>query len=160
MTVTRFARRQLRGALAGAALPVSSAVALVTVPRRPAGARPGRWAASGHAAVGLALGVVAVIPLAAVALFVARGVLYGIVVAGPYDTSWGGPTRTGAWIAHFLVGLGLAVLSLFALSGLAGLYTRWGRLLAGERGQRWVVPVTALVVVTTGLLVWAWTRQL
>ena len=157
MTISQFTGRQLRAALTGAALPLTSAVALITAPfgRRPAEPLP-----AGRAAAGLVLGALAIVPLGVLVLFVARGVLYGIVVDGPYDTSWGGPTRAGAWAAHFLVGVPLAVLALFALSGLAGLHRRWGRLIDGEHGNRWVVPVTGLIVAATGLLVWAWTRQL
>jgi hypothetical protein len=187
MTVSEFTGRRLRAALTGAALPLSSAVALITAPfgrraaepppagplpggplpggplpggRRAAGGGAGRVAATRRAVVGLVLGALAIVPLGVLVLFVARGVLYGIVVDGPYDTSWGGPTRAGAWAAHFLVGVPLAGLALFALSGLAGLHGRWSRLIDGERGNRWVVPVTGLIVAAAGLLVWAWTRQL
>src|SRR5258705_5182009 len=147
MNVSRFPGRHFRAALTGAALPLSSAVALVATSlgrsdRRTAGGATRRLAAAGHAAVGLALGVLAVIPVAVLAVVVARGVLYGIVDGGPYDTSWGGPTRAGAWAAHFLIGVPLAVLALFALSGLAALHAGWGRLIAGEPGNRWVVLVT------------------
>ena len=38
-----------------------------------------------------------------VTLLVARGLFYGLIDDGPYDTSWGGPTLAGAWAAHALI---------------------------------------------------------
>jgi hypothetical protein len=154
MTLSHFAGRHLRSAARGAALPLVSAGTLISVP-----VTSGPSGRTAKAVVGLVLGLVAVIPLAVEVVFIARGVLYGIVDTGPYDTSWGGPTRGGAWLAHFLISLPLAVIGLFALSGLAGLYRRWVRLIDGEPGQRWVIPVTGLVVAAATALVWAWSRQ-
>jgi hypothetical protein len=85
---------------------------------------------------------------------------YGFVDRGPYDTSWGGPSRTGAWAAHFLVGVPIAGAGLFMLAGLAALHLAWSRRLAGERGSRWLLPVTALVSVAVAVFVVAWIRQI
>ena len=115
---------------------------------------------AGNALMGLVLGVLAVIPLGIEALFVARGVLYGVVDGGPYDTSWGGPTRGGAWLAHFLVGVPFALAGLAALSGLALLHRRWTAHLAGERGGAWVVPVALLACGAAALLFVAWLHQI
>src|SRR5690348_15933314 len=58
---------------------------------------PGRFLpAAGNAVMGLLLGLLALIPLGVEVAFVARGIFYGWVDHGPYDTSWGGPTRGGA----------------------------------------------------------------
>lgn len=175
-----FTGRLLRGAVYGSALPGLGVAALVTAAlgRASAGARlldtaqrrllntPNRAGIQRALATvinglsGLLLGCLSIIPMAVEVLFVARGVLYGIVVGGPYDTSWGGPSRTGAWTAHFLVGLPLAVLGLHALWAIALLHARWCRLLRGERRNWWVVPVTLLACGAGGGLIWAWTRQL
>jgi hypothetical protein len=123
------------------------------VPRRPA-------AVAGYALVGVVLGVVALVPLGVLILFVARGVFYGVVDPGPYDTSWGGPTRAGAWLAHFAVGIPLALAALVALAGLAALHRRWGRLLAGGPAGWWVVPVTLVTCGAVAALVRAWLHQI
>ncbi|WP_436525753.1 hypothetical protein [Actinoplanes sp. HUAS TT8] len=103
---------------------------------------PGRFGpATGNAAVGLVLGILALIPLGFQVLFVARGILYGWVDPGPYDTSWGGPGRGGAWAVHFLVGVPIAAAGIAALVGIAALHRRWTARMAGERGGAWVLPV-------------------
>ena len=124
-----------------------------TGPRRPA-------AVAGYALVGLVLGVVALVPLGVLVLFVARGVLYGVVDPGPYDTSWGGPTRAGAWLAHFAVGVPFALVASLALAGVAALHRRWGRLLAGGPASWWVTPVTLVTCGAVAVLVRAWLHQI
>jgi hypothetical protein len=116
-------------------------------------------AVAGKAVTGLLLGALAVVPLAIEVLFAARGVLYGVVDNGPYDTSWGGPSLPGAWAAHFLVAVPFAVAGLLTLHGIATLHLRWGRLIDGERGGRWVIAVTTLAV-AAAVLVTAWTHQI
>ena len=134
--------------------------------RRVLGAAPvalpgGRVAAvAADAAVGVLLGVLAVIPLGVQILFIARGVLYGFVDRGPYDTSWGGPSRAGAWAMHFLVSVPIAGAGLFMLAGLAALHLAWSRRLAGQRGSRWLLPITALISVAVAIVFVAWTRQI
>lgn len=155
MSLSDFTGRQLRASARGAVLPLTSAGILLSVPFT---SGPPRRTAK--ALAGLVLGALAVIPLAIEVLFIARGVLYGLVDPGPYDTSWGGPTRAGAWLAHFLVGVPFAVAGLFALAGLAGLHGRWVRLIDGQPGQRWVIPVTGLIIAGVAALVRAWLHQL
>ena len=53
--------------------------------------------------------------------FLFRGVLYGLVDHGPDDNSWGGPTRTGGWLVHFLIS---APASLLLLAALAAVHQR------------------------------------
>ena len=58
--------------------------------------RPNSAAVLGHATLSLLLGVVALLPLGVELLMVLRGVLYGVVDSGPYDSSWvvrPGPAR-------------------------------------------------------------------
>ena len=124
------------------------------------GPLPGRALPAAAASVGLLLGLVAIIPLGILALFVARGVLYGWVDPGPYDTSWGGPTRAGAWAAHFLVGLSLVPASVAALIGLAALHRRWTARLSGARGGAWILPAVLLICAAAALFLIGWVRQI
>lgn len=120
----------------------------------------------GHARLGVAsvlsllLGVVTLVPLAVLGLFVARGVLYGVVDRGPYDESWGGPSLAGAWLAHFAVGLLSAVCAIAALWLLAHLQRRVVDRLLGSGHGWWAVPVTVLVDAVAVLMVVGWLRQL
>jgi hypothetical protein len=113
-----------------------------------------------HAVASLLLGLVALVPLGMQVLWLFRAVLYGFVDRGPYDHSWGGPTRAGAWLVHFLVGTGQAFVGLVALAGIAALHQRLTAGLDGARSPRWLVPTVAVTGVATGLFVVAWTRQL
>ncbi|KUL27585.1 hypothetical protein [Actinoplanes awajinensis] len=127
----------------------------------PPPALPARFGpAAGNALVGLLLGILAVIPLAVQVFFVARGVCYGWVDPGPYDTSWGGPTRAGAWAAHFLVGAVFAAAGLAALAGIAALHRRWTGRLAGAPGGAWVLPVVIAAATAGALLFVGWLRQI
>jgi len=174
-------RRLLRGLLYCAGLIPLSAAALVAVlggrpatadgwmrgwqrrilratPAAPPSERVATVAA--NAAVGVLLGVLALVPLGLQILFVARGVFYGFVDPGPYDTSWGGPSRSGAWAMHFLVAVPGAGVGLLMLAGLAALHLAWSRRLAGQRGGRWLLPVTVLISVAVAVFFVAWTRQI
>ncbi|MEU7586002.1 hypothetical protein AB0A95_06845 [Micromonospora sp. NPDC049230] len=124
------------------------------------GRRPGLVAVLGHALLSLLLGVVALLPLGVQVLMVLRGVLYGVVDSGPYDHSWGGPSRAGAWLAHFLVGLPMAAAGLAALIGIAAVHQLLTRRLDGERSPRWLIPTTLLMALAGALLFVAWTRQI
>jgi hypothetical protein len=124
------------------------------------GRRPGVVAVLGHALLSLLVGAVALLPLGVELLMVLRGVLYGIVDPGPYTNSWGGPTRAGAWLAHFLVGLPLAAAGLAALIGIAAVHQRLTRRLDGERSPLWLLPTVLLMAVAGALLFVAWTRQI
>jgi hypothetical protein len=110
----------------------------------------------GVGGVGLLLGVLALIPLGIEIVFVARGVLYGLVDRGPYDNSWGGASMAGAWAVHLLVSVPLAVAALFAQYGIAALHRRF----AGGHGGRWVLPVIVLACLAGALLFVAWARQI
>lgn len=122
--------------------------------------RRGVLAVMGHTLVSLLLGAVALVPLGIGALFILRSLLYGLVDRGPYTESWGGPTRAGAWLAHFLVGLPLAVGGLLALAGIAAVHQRLSGALDGERRAPWVVPVALGISLFGGLFVIAWLQQL
>lgn len=122
--------------------------------------RPGAAAIFGHAVASVLLGVAAVPALGAQVLMVARGLLYGFVDRGPYTNSWGGPTRAGAWFAHFLVGVPFTVAALAAMVGIAAVHQRLTRALDGARLAGWVVPVTLVLSLAAVVLVVAWTRQL
>ncbi|MEU4336359.1 hypothetical protein AB0F59_17305 [Micromonospora lupini] len=134
---------------------------LLGAPPTPApGRRPGPVAVLGHGLLSLLLGVVALLPLGVELLMVLRGVLYGIVDPGPYDHSWGGPTRAGAWLAHFLVGLPMAAAGLAALIGIAAVHQRLTRRLDGERTAAWLLPATLLIAAAGALLFVAWLHQI
>ncbi|MEU4219714.1 hypothetical protein [Actinoplanes sp. NPDC026623] len=122
--------------------------------------RPGPAKILGHAAASVLLGAAALPALGMMVLFVLRGVLYGIVDQGPYTTSWGGPSRAGAWIVHFLVGVPMAVAALAALAGIAAVHQRLTRSLDGPRPAGWVIAVTLLVPLLATVLVVLWTHQL
>ncbi|MER7588092.1 hypothetical protein ABTW72_11185 [Micromonospora sp. NPDC127501] len=124
------------------------------------GRRPGTVSVLGHALLSLLVGAVALLPLGVELLVVLRGVLYGLVDPGPYDHSWGGPTRAGAWLAHFLVGLPMAAAGLAALIGIAAVHQRLTRRLDGERGPLWLLPTVLLMALAGALLFVAWTRQI
>ncbi|WP_405429224.1 hypothetical protein [Micromonospora sp. NBC_00617] len=149
------------GGVAAAARWRNLRTGLLGAPPTPAtGRRPGPFAVLGHGLLSLLLGVVALVPLGVELLMVLRGVLYGIVDRGPYDHSWGGPTRAGAWLAHFLVGLPMAAAALVALIGIAAVHQRLTRRLDGERAPAWLIPVTLLIAVAGALLFVAWTHQI
>jgi len=112
-----------------------------------------------EAAVTTGVGVLALIPIAMIALCVARGVFYGLVDPGPYDTAWGGPTREGAWAAHFMISIPFIAIGALALAGLVRLRRSWLRWLGGERRRWWVLPVTLALYAGAALLVRAWLHQ-
>ncbi|GGO12338.1 NUDIX hydrolase [Micromonospora parathelypteridis] len=122
--------------------------------------RPGRLAVLGHALLSLLLGALALLPIGVGLLVVLRGALYGVVVSGPYVGAWGGPTRGGAWLAHFLIGLPFAAAGLAALIGIAAMHQRLTRRLDGERGSRWLIPTMLLMALAGALLFVAWTHQI
>ncbi|MEU6384008.1 hypothetical protein ABZ847_10625 [Streptomyces bauhiniae] len=142
-----------------------SALLLPTSVARSAGAltgrRPGRARALPHALLGIPLGALSLVAVGVELLFVARGVLYGLVDRGPYDHSWGGPTRGGAWLAHFAVGLPVAAAGLALLWCVAYLDDRLGaRFVRGERTGAWVLPVALLACAAGAVFVVAWVHQL
>lgn len=125
----------------------------------PAG-RPRTTAVLGHAVSSILLGVVALVPLGVQVLLVLRGALYGLVDRGPYDHSWGGPSRAGAWLAHFLVGVPISLAGLAALVGIATVHQRLTASLDGAPRARWLTPVVVVICLAGALFVVAWSRQL
>ncbi|MGK5737506.1 hypothetical protein [Micromonospora sp. URMC 103] len=122
--------------------------------------RAGLLAVAGHGVLSVLLGVAALPPLGVQLLLVLRGALYGLVVPGPYDTAWGGPTRVGAWVVHFLVGVPIAAAGLALLIAVAALHQRFTAALDGERLPRWAVPSALVICAAMGLFVVAWLRQI
>jgi hypothetical protein len=122
--------------------------------------RPGFFAVVIHALLSVLLGAAALVPLGIEVLFILRGVLYGLVDHGPYTNSWGGPTRAGAWLAHFLVGVPEAGAGLLALVGIAAIHQRLTLSLDGGRRSLWLAPVTLLVSASGALFFVAWLHQL
>lgn len=161
---------------AGLAVVSVAGLGLVVVGRPGAAARlSGRWQrllggpvvqpvralpAAGNAVLGLLLGLLSLLPLGVEVLFVTRGVFYGVVDRGPYDTSWGGPGRGGAWLVHFLVSVPFALVGLAVMSGIARLHRRCGAYLGGGRGGAWVLPVALLSCGAGAILTVAWLHQL
>lgn len=98
--------------------------------------------------------------MGAAVLSVVRGAFYGFVDHGPYDDSWGGPTRAGAWLAHF--GIGLIVLCVVAviLVGLGALRTRLERPAYGDKAPRWAVAVGVVLLIFSVYLLGAWIAQI
>jgi|SRR5829696_846572 len=150
-----------------ALLPLGLVAGAAVLAGRPAaaarrlGARVGSPARMLLAAAATALlGLLALVPLGVEVLAVLRGLLYGLVDPGPYATSWGGPTRTGAWLAHAAVAVPLAAAGLVALRLLAGLHRRLVARLDGRPAPAWTVPATLLAVAAGSTLVLAWARQI
>lgn len=110
--------------------------------------------------VGLLVGVLALIPVGIEALFVARGVLYGLVDHGPYNHSWGGPSMAGAWAAHFAISLPFAALGLVVLAALDALHRQITAPLVGRRTPAWAVPVTLVACAAGVLLFVSWLHQI
>ncbi|MFJ6542773.1 hypothetical protein ACIQMP_19305 [Streptomyces sp. NPDC091385] len=114
-----------------------------------------------HAGTGIPLGAVSLVLVGMELLIIARGALYGLVDRGPYDQSWGGPTRAGAWLAHFLLSLPVVAGGLGLLWFIARLHDRLGaRFVRGERTGAWALPVTLLLSAGAVVFVIAWTHQL
>jgi hypothetical protein len=122
--------------------------------------RPGIGLMLGHALISLLLGAVALVPLGVELAFVLRGVFYGLVDHGPYNHSWGGPSRGGAWVAHFLVSLPFSVVGALALIGIAAVHQRLTSALDGGRPARWLVPVALFIPLPAVALFIAWLHQI
>jgi hypothetical protein len=90
----------------------------------------------------------------------ARGPLYGLVVPGPYDDAWGGPSLPGAWAVHAVVWVGVAGVAMGMWWAVVALADRVADHLRGEHRVPWSVPVaTGLLVGAVGFVV-LWSRQL
>jgi len=150
--------RQLGAAVALS--PVGLYALVTAIGGRSKGQGSGRGRLMGHAVLTVLLGVLALIPVGILALGVARGLLYGFVDSGPYDTSWGGPSMAGAWLAHFGVSLPFDAAAIGLLYGLAALHRRMTAPLRGERRPVWVLPTVLLSCVAAVLFLVAFVHQL
>ncbi|RAJ67000.1 hypothetical protein K378_02366 [Streptomyces sp. Amel2xB2] len=121
---------------------------------------PGTGRTVAHAVLTVLLGALAWILAGVLLLAVARGPFYGFVDHGPYDDSWGGPGRGGAWLAHAVAATPCAVAAAGLLYGVAALHRRLTAPLRGGRRARWVLPVVLLCGAAGALFVIAWVRQL
>lgn len=130
------------------------------VPAEPGVPPPGTVRLAGHAAVTMLLGVLALIPAGVLLLAVIRGPFYGFVDHGPYDDSWGGPGRAGAWLAHFAVALPLAAAAAGLLCCLTHLHGLLTAPLRGARRPLWVLLSVPLLCLAGALFVTAFVRQL
>jgi len=122
--------------------------------------RPGVFVVAGHAVLSLLLGATALVPFGVLLAVVSRGVFYGLVDHGPYDRSWGGPSRAGAWFVHFLVGLPMAAAAVLLLAGIAALHGRLTTMLAGRRPGAWVLAVALVLPLPVVVLFIAWLHQI
>jgi hypothetical protein len=122
--------------------------------------RPGAARLLAHALLCVPLGLLALIPVGLEILFVLRGVLYPLVDRGPYNHSWGGPSVGGAWLAHFGVGVPLAVAGVGALWLLGRLHSRLAGWTWGRKVGLGPFITTAAASVGGVALVIAWIHQL
>lgn len=122
--------------------------------------RPGFAAVAGHALLSAGLAAVAVMLWGIDVLFVIRGVFYGFVDHGPYNHSWGGPTRGGAWLMHFLISFPSAIAAAGLLVGIVAVHRRLTEALAGARPAPWLIPVALLIPVPAVLFFIAWLHQI
>ncbi len=122
--------------------------------------RPGALVVAGHAVLSLSLGATALVPFGMLLAFVFRGVLYGLVDPGPYDHSWGGPSRAGAWVAHLVIGAPMAGASVLLLAGVAALHGRLTSMLTGRRPEPWVLVGTLTLTLAAVAFLLAWLRQI
>jgi hypothetical protein len=129
-------------------------------PSSQAARRLGFFAVVSHALLSVLLGAAALLPLAIEINFILRGVFYGLMDHGPYNHSWGGPTRAGAWLAHFLISVPLAVAGLLALIGIAAVHQRLTLALDGGRRAPWLVLVALVMSLAGALFFVAWLHQL
>jgi hypothetical protein len=122
--------------------------------------RSGPLVVAGHAVLSFLLGVTALVPFGLILAFIFRGVCYGLVDHGPYDNSWGGPSRAGAWLAHFLISLPIAGVAVLLLVGIAVLHGRLSMVLAGRRPAAWVLVVALLAPLPAVAFFFAWLQQI
>jgi hypothetical protein len=121
---------------------------------------PAAIAVVGHALLSVLLAATALVPLGVILAFIVRGVFYGLVDHGPYDHSWGGPTRGGAWLAHFLLSAPAAAAMLPVLAGLAAVHERLTLALSGRRQAPWLVPLAIVIPVPAAAFFVAWLHQI
>ncbi|MFJ6853661.1 hypothetical protein ACIQM3_24555 [Streptomyces sp. NPDC091271] len=137
-----------------------SARSLLRADAGPVAPPPGVVRAAGHAVATVLLGALSLVLTGVLLMAVARGLFYGFVDQGPYDHSWGGPGRAGAWLAHCAVATPCAVAAVAALTGVARLHERLTAPLRGERRPGWVLPAVLVCSAAGALFVVAFLRQL
>lgn len=160
MAVTLLPRGLCALVAAGVGRGVAARRLLRAAPEPHAPARPGAARVAAHALLTALLGALAWVLAGVLVLSVVRGLFYGLVDDGPYDDSWGGPSRAGAWLAHFAAGTPFAFLAAGLLYGVAALQLRLTAPLRGGHRARWVLPVVLLGGAAGALFVVAWLRQL
>ncbi|MGW7516215.1 hypothetical protein ACWGJ2_11545 [Streptomyces sp. NPDC054796] len=101
---------------------------------------PGAPRVLGHAVLTVLLGASALVVVLVECLAVARGLFYGLVDDGPYNTSWGGPSLAGAWLTHAAVAAPIGVAGLGVLWLLARLHQLLTARLRGTAAAAWAVP--------------------
>jgi hypothetical protein len=122
--------------------------------------RPGAVRMAGHAVVAVLLGALSLVLTGVGLMAVTRGLFYGFVDQGPYDHSWGGPGKAGAWLAHFAVATPCVVAVVAALYGLARLHEKVTAPLRGGRRPGWALPAVLVCSAAGALFVVAFLRQL
>jgi hypothetical protein len=109
----------------------------------------------GYGLLSAVLGLASLFVLFLTVLAVVRGPFWGLVDHGPVQPStWGGPSRAGAWLAHGLIALPCVAAFLFVLRGIAALQTL---LVQGTR--RWVLPATIVLAAGACAFFRAWLHQ-
>lgn len=121
---------------------------------------PAAWRLAVHALLTVLLGALAWVLAGVLVLSVVRGLFYGFVDHGPYGDSWGGPSRYGAWLAHFAAGTPSAFAAAALLYGIAVLHRRTTGPLRGVRRPTWALPVAMASGAAGALFVVAFIRQL
>ena len=119
----------------------------------------GRLALLVHAVTSVLVGMVGWILLAVIGLMIARGALYGLVDGGPYTNAWGGPSRAGAWLAHFAISIPVAAVAVLGIAGVSRLHATMTQRLHGAPTPWWVAPMVFLVCGLAALFLVGWLQQ-
>lgn len=106
------------------------------------------------------LRLVQLLLIALIVLLIARGPLYGLVDGGPYEGAWGGPSRSGAWLAHAAIALPSGIVAGALLLGVERLRRRLVPREQGEPAAWWVRPAAATALAAAAVFVVLWLRQL
>jgi hypothetical protein len=139
--------------------PAPAAAATLPTPEVTAGS--GRGRVFGYGLLSVVIGLASWFLVMLTVLAVVRGPFWGFVDHGPVlPGTWGGPTRTGAWITHGLIAVPCVILFLFALRGIAALQSRLVRPLYGVAVRWWVLPATIALAAGSVLFFWSWLQQL
>jgi hypothetical protein len=136
-----------------------AAVALGNATPANSAERPSRSRLAANQVMGTLLGLVTWLLLAIVALLIARGLFYGFVDAGPYDDSWGGPSKAGAWLVHFLVSIPFAALALVLASRVGRLHHIVAQSAYGQSRPWWAIPVAIVSCLGAAIFLMAWLQQ-